>query len=162
TLSTHEETETMASQKDREKSVDLPPEGSRNPDPITAQPGPHPIETANGAAVAGAAGGMAVGSAAGRVGTGLGPARGALAGGRARAAVKDAYDRTIQLREERLKVNKPPVETGNVHVRKEVVTERKTLDVPIEREEVVVERRPVSGQATSGEIGAEEIRIPVK
>jgi len=81
---------------------------------------------------------------------------------RARGAVKDAYDRTIQLREERLKVRKTPVETGDVRVRKEVVTEQKTIDVPVEREEVVIERRPASGRATGTDFGAEEIRIPVK
>jgi len=81
---------------------------------------------------------------------------------RARAAVRDAFDRTIQLREERLKVSKTPVQTGEVSVRKEVHTEQKTITVPVEREEVVIERRPVSGHAATGDIQAEEIRIPVK
>jgi hypothetical protein len=54
----------MASKKDPEKTVDVPPRGSRNPDPITDQPGSHPVETGVGAAVGGAATGMAVGAAA--------------------------------------------------------------------------------------------------
>ena len=69
--------------------------------------------------------------------------------------------KTIRAREEQLQVNKTPVQTGEVRVRKEVHTEHQQITVPVEREEVVVERRPVSGHATSG-IKAEEIRIPVK
>ncbi|HEX4589251.1 MAG TPA: YsnF/AvaK domain-containing protein [Gemmataceae bacterium] len=81
---------------------------------------------------------------------------------KARNAVRDAYDRTIQLREERLRATKTPVQTGQVNVRKEVVTEQKTLNVPVEREEVVIEHRAVGSRAASGDIKAEEIRIPVK
>jgi uncharacterized protein (TIGR02271 family) len=71
---------------------------------------------------------------------------------------------TIQAREEQLRVSKTPVEKGEVKVRKEVHTEHKTVDVPVTREEVVIERHPVSGQAVSaGDIGAgQEIRIPVR
>ncbi|OJW15858.1 MAG: hypothetical protein BGO49_09685 [Planctomycetales bacterium 71-10] len=288
----------MATRKDPEKSVDLPPTGSRNPDPITDAPGSHPIETGIGAAVGGVATGAAIGSVAGPVGTAVGAALGAIAGGlagkgvgemidpttednwlresfpsrtyakgatyetyepaygyarecetkcegrpyhdveselkagwgetkhaaglgwdkakhavkdvfdyrgahryageaydrhggkpfaevehdlkagwgktkhaasltwdKARDAVRDAYDRTIQLREERLKVNKRPVEAGEVDIRKEVVTENKTVTVPVEREEIVIERRPASGRAAAGSIsdsGAEEIRVPVR
>ena len=76
--------------------------------------------------------------------------------------MRDAYDRTIQLREERLKVEKTPVETGEVRVGKRVVTEHKTIDVPVEREEIVIERRPGAGRAARGELTDEEIVIPVK
>jgi uncharacterized protein (TIGR02271 family) len=84
-----------------------------------------------------------------------------------------AYDRTsmaaaghtgqtMQVREEELHARKQPVQTGEVRVRKDVVTEHKTLEVPVQREEVVVERRPASGQASGCDIRAgEEIRIPV-
>jgi uncharacterized protein (TIGR02271 family) len=232
----------MSTKRNPEKKADLPPEGNRNPDPITDAPGSHPIETGIGAAIGGAASGAAVGSVAGPIGTAIGAAVGAVAGGyagkglgelidpttednwlrenfesrpyirkgetfetyhpayrygaeaearyqgtdfaevedelkrgwgtakdrgsmtwgRARDAVKDAYERTIQLREERLKVKKAPVETGEVRVGKRVVTEQKTIDVPVEREEVVIERRPASGRATGTDLGAEELRIPVK
>jgi len=81
---------------------------------------------------------------------------------RARNAARDAWDRTIQLREERLRVDKDQVETGRVNVRKEVVTEHQNISVPVEREEVVIERRPAHGQAAAGDLQAEEIRIPVK
>jgi len=70
---------------------------------------------------------------------------------------------TMKLHEEHLHAHKQPVQTGEVRVRKEVVTEHKTLDVPVQREEVVIERHGVTGQrACSSDIRAgEEIRIPV-
>jgi uncharacterized protein (TIGR02271 family) len=72
--------------------------------------------------------------------------------------------KTVQVREEELRAHKQPVETGEVRVRKEVHVEHKTLEVPVEREEVVIERRPASGRPVVGaEIReGEEIRIPVK
>jgi uncharacterized protein (TIGR02271 family) len=81
---------------------------------------------------------------------------------RSRDAVA-AGGRTIEVKEERLHAHKQPVQTGEVSVRKEVHTEHKTITVPVEREEVVIERRPVGGKATSADIRTgEEIRIPVK
>jgi len=70
--------------------------------------------------------------------------------------------RTVQLSEEQLRATKRSVEVGEVDVRKEVHTEHKTIKVPVQREEVVIERRAVSGGATGGDIRAEEIRIPTK
>jgi len=87
--------------------------------------------------------------------------------GTSRAASSRAGD-TIEVKEERLQAEKHPVETGEVRVRKEVHTETKTLGVPVEREEVVIERTPVSGRAAAGNVAAdsiregEEIRIPVR
>jgi len=74
---------------------------------------------------------------------------------------------TIRVKEEQLHAEKHPVETGEVRVRKEVHTEHKSIDVPVHREEVVIERKPVHGEvATSGTAGnlreGEEIRIPVR
>jgi uncharacterized protein (TIGR02271 family) len=75
---------------------------------------------------------------------------------------------TIELKEERLHAEKRPVETGEVTVRKDVRTETKTLEVPVQREEVVIERNPVHGRAATEGITAddiragEEIRIPVR
>ena len=238
--------------KDPEKTVDVPPYGSRNPDPLTDQPGSHPVETGIGAVIGGVASGLAVGAVGGPVGAVIGgivggAAAGGLAGkgvgelvdpttednwireymhsdttaagssarasaatatyteeqvrpayryglgsaGRyegkrfedvethlktdyeknhgtsglgwehARGAVRDAYDRTIRLHEERLKVNKQRVAAGDVTVRKEVITEEKQITVPVEREEVVIERRPATGHAATGDIRAETIRVPV-
>jgi uncharacterized protein (TIGR02271 family) len=235
--------ETHRSDKDPEKTVDLPPYGSRNPDPVTDAAGSHPIETGVGAAIGGAASGAAVGAVGGPLGAVVGAiVGGGIAGGfagkgigelidpttednwlreyynrdktraadateetyrpayrygleagtrydgrrwdevesdlrtdwdrsrgdsnlnwdQARGAVHDAFDRTIRLHEERLKVDKSPTRTGEVEVRKEVHTENKSITVPVEREEVVIVRRPAAGKAAAGDIKAEEIRIPVK
>jgi len=68
----------------------------------------------------------------------------------------------VRLHEEQLQATTQPVKTGEVNVRKEVHTEHQTIQVPVEREEVVIERRPVGEQATGAEIRSQEIRIPVK
>ncbi len=69
----------------------------------------------------------------------------------------------VQLREEQLNVNKQAVQTGQVGIRKEVVTEQQSVDVPVSREEVVIERRPASGQPSDTPIGeGETYRIPVR
>ena len=49
----------------------------------------------------------------------------------------------LRLHEERLNVNKEPVQIGEVRVEKEVVEENQVVDIPVEREEVFVERRRV-------------------
>src|SRR5262249_5978727 len=81
---------------------------------------------------------------------------------KAKPAVQDAHDRAIRLHEERLRVNKEAVNAGEVSVKKRVVKEQQKIDVPVEREEVVINRRPARGRG--GRIGeqTEEIRIPVK
>ena len=80
---------------------------------------------------------------------------------KARGAVRHAFDQTIQLREQRLHADKQRVKTGDVTVRKEVITEQKHITVPVEREEVVIERRAVQGHGVAGDIKAETLRIPV-
>jgi uncharacterized protein (TIGR02271 family) len=84
----------------------------------------------------------------------------------AEGVVRTADGRVIRLQEEHLAAHKQAVETGAVTVRKEVRTEHQQLTVPVEREEVVIERRPVTrgagAGAGAGAIKAEEIRIPVK
>lgn len=79
-------------------------------------------------------------------------------------AVADTDEaRRLRLREEQLQVNKQPVQTGEVGIRKEVVTEQQNIDVPVTREEVVIERRPTSGQVSDTPIGeGEQIRVPVR
>lgn len=56
---------------------------------------------------------------------------------------KNTDEETLRLHEERLNVNTERVQTGEVRVEKEVVEEEQVVDVPVEREEVFVERRPV-------------------
>jgi uncharacterized protein (TIGR02271 family) len=69
----------------------------------------------------------------------------------------------IQASEEELRVHKEKEQAGEVTVRKEVHTEHKTLEVPVEREEVVIERHPVSGhQPAAAPIKeGQTIRVPV-
>ena len=87
--------------KDPEKVVDLPPYGSRNPDPITDTPGSHPIETGIGAVLGGAASGMAVGALSSGplapVGAMIGAiAGGAIAGGLAGKGIGELIDPTTE------------------------------------------------------------------
>jgi uncharacterized protein (TIGR02271 family) len=69
----------------------------------------------------------------------------------------------IQLYGEVLRVHKDRVSRGEVRLRKEVITTTQTVEVPVTREELVVERVPVSGQvpATGATFESEEIRIPL-
>lgn len=70
---------------------------------------------------------------------------------------------TVELREEELRVQKEQVEAGEVRLRKEVVSEDRTIEVPVTREEVVIERKPATGGGkTGGKIDeGEEVRIPL-
>jgi uncharacterized protein (TIGR02271 family) len=81
---------------------------------------------------------------------------------RAKGAIQDEFNRRMKLREERLNVNKQRVSAGEVGVHKEVVTERKTIEVPVEREEVVITRHATAQPGRdAGPIRNEEIRVPV-
>jgi uncharacterized protein (TIGR02271 family) len=73
-------------------------------------------------------------------------------------------EQRIQLRGEMLRTYKDRVKRGEVRLRKEVVTENQTINVPVTREELVIERMPASGKANaSGEIGTDrEIRVPLE
>lgn len=74
-------------------------------------------------------------------------------------------DESIRLHEERLRVNKEEVEAGQVEVNKDVITERQEVEVPVRREEVTIERRPIDEHeagdfdATMDEEGT--IRVPL-
>jgi len=71
--------------------------------------------------------------------------------------------RSVQLREEQLNVRKERVQTGEVQLRKEIVEELRTVQVPVMREEVYVERRQViDGQYDGSPLTENEIiRIPI-
>jgi len=71
---------------------------------------------------------------------------------------------TVQLHEEELRTNKQQVQAGEVQIRKEVVTEQQSRDVPVMREEAVIERHPVERRRAEGEIGSgnETIRVPLR
>lgn len=82
---------------DREKTVDLPPKGPNNPDPLTHAAGAHPIEAGVGAALVGAASGAAVGAAGGPLGAVAGAiVGGAVAGGLLGKGVGEAIDPTAE------------------------------------------------------------------
>jgi uncharacterized protein (TIGR02271 family) len=76
-----------------------------------------------------------------------------------------AEGETLQLREEQLQARKQQVETGRVQLGKEVVEEQRTVDVPLTREEVTIERRPVERRPSDQPIGTgerETIDVPVR
>lgn len=86
--------------------------------------------------------------------------------GRGSGAGISNEEQRLQLRGEMLRTYKERVGTGEVRLRKEVVSENRSVDVPVTREEVVIERvgasdaGPVSGNI--GDIGeGQEVRIPV-
>lgn len=75
---------------------------------------------------------------------------------------KDFESQRLQLLGETLRIHKERVQRGEVKVRKEVVTERQNVEVPVTREEVVIERHPVQGrEAGNASFGEKEIRVPV-
>jgi len=82
------------------------------------------------------------------------------------ASTRDANDReTLQLREEELQARKTSVETGQVTLGKDVVEQQRTVEVPVTREEVYVDRRPVNRPAADQPIGTgtnQTIDVPVR
>jgi uncharacterized protein (TIGR02271 family) len=71
----------------------------------------------------------------------------------------------LELREEELRARTTPVETGRVTVGKEVVEEQRTLEVPVSREEVYIDRQRVDrrpADAPIGDAGRETINVPVR
>lgn len=75
-------------------------------------------------------------------------------------------DANIQLKEESLKVGKREVEYGGVRLRKIIRTETVNQPVELSREEIVIERVPVSGETTTGDMETKfddkEIYIPLR
>lgn len=77
---------------------------------------------------------------------------------------KETVDDTakLRLRKEELDIAKSRVQKGDVEIGKEIIEEVKTVDVPVEREEVVIERRTINNESSDSPITSEEtIRIPV-
>ena len=69
----------------------------------------------------------------------------------------------VRLREEQLDITKERVQVGELQLHKEVVEEQRTVYVPLTREEVYIERRPViNGKYDSSAFTEDEIiRIPI-
>ena len=81
--------------------------------------------------------------------------------------IKTQYEsekpRAVRLREEQLDITKERVQVGELQLHKEVVEEQRTVHVPLIREEVYVERRPVIDGKYDGSPFTEDeiIRIPI-
>jgi len=77
---------------------------------------------------------------------------------------RERDDRTVELREEELQARTDTVETGRVNIGKEIVEETQTLDVPVTREEVTIERHPIERRPADGGIGEGDatLRVPVR
>jgi len=90
--------------------------------------------------------------------------RGGYVDATARSAMSDRGERTVELHEEELTPVKERVQTGEVEVRKDVVSENKAMEVPVTRDEVYVERRPVDRRPADRFEGVREgetVRVPV-
>ncbi len=77
--------------------------------------------------------------------------------------LRDEDEIRVQRSEEELRTGTREREAGRVGVRKQVHTEREHVRVPTRREEVSVERVPVSegSTATEAQIGEEEVSVPL-
>jgi uncharacterized protein (TIGR02271 family) len=68
----------------------------------------------------------------------------------------------MQLREEQLIAQKEQVQAGRLRIGKQVVNEQQTLEVPVTREEILIERHPVDHRPSNTPIGGNETyRIPI-
>ncbi len=68
----------------------------------------------------------------------------------------------LVLREERLSATTRNVQAGEVTLRKNVVTEERSIDVPVTHEEVIIERHAVTGRvADNADFRDETISVPV-
>jgi uncharacterized protein (TIGR02271 family) len=79
------------------------------------------------------------------------------------ASVLDAEDiAELELLSESLHIDKEKIADGELSIRKEVITELQTIQVPVTREELVIERRTADGRSTSEVlIGQKQLRIPI-
>ncbi|QIN79533.1 DUF2382 domain-containing protein [Rubrobacter marinus] len=77
------------------------------------------------------------------------------------ADLEDEDEIRVQRSEEELRAGVREREAGQVNVRKRVRTERERIAVPKKREEVTVDRVPVDRDASPGEIGEDEVSVPV-
>ena len=68
---------------------------------------------------------------------------------------------TIERREEQLQAGTRAERAGEVRVRKDVVEEQQTVDVPVMREEVEVRSRAVDRPAEGGAFEREEVNVPL-
>jgi len=88
------------------------------------------------------------------------PARDRLAG----TTDRTTDTNTIELHEEQITPRVEQVQAGAVHVEKNVVSEQRTMDVPVTHDEVVVERHPVDRRPADQPISEQDttIEVPVR
>ena len=85
-----------------------------------------------------------------------------------RKMLSGTEEESLFLHEEQLNVHKELVQTGEININKRIVEEQQDMDVPIERDDVAVERRPVADSGNPDEeikkepyyVG-DELHIPV-
>ncbi len=65
---------------------------------------------------------------------------------------------SITLHEERATVGTERVETGRVRLRKHVVTDTETVEAPVQREEISIERTPIDGEV-GGEVSEGDVEV---
>ena len=104
------------------------------------------------------------GAAAGAAGAGAAAGERTDVADRDRAAAAEQRDANGEIirSEEQLNVDKERVESGQVRLRKYVVHETETVEVPVEREEVRVTREPISEADRAnfaGNIGEQEASV---
>ncbi|WP_206478290.1 PRC and DUF2382 domain-containing protein [Kocuria sp. KRD140] len=88
--------------------------------------------------------------------------RDAVAQDRRDVAATAGDEASVVRHEERLNVGTQEREAGHARLRKYVVTDHDTVDVPVEREEVTVERTPINdtnARVDNGTIGEEEVDV---
>jgi uncharacterized protein (TIGR02271 family) len=70
----------------------------------------------------------------------------------------------VELRQEELAARKQTIEAGRVALGTQVVEEEQSLQVPVVREEVTIERRPVAREASGEPISADDevLSVPVR
>jgi uncharacterized protein (TIGR02271 family) len=68
----------------------------------------------------------------------------------------------LKLREEKLDIYKKLIKTGEVSIRKEFITEEKTIVIPLTREELIIEKKNLEKNSSKKNNNESEvIRIPV-
>lgn len=77
-------------------------------------------------------------------------------------AEKTDAAQTLELRAERLAIDKTRVSSGAVRIGKRVITEQQSIDVPVSHDELVIERHKVADGAVGGTIGGDQtITVPL-
>lgn len=81
-----------------------------------------------------------------------------------RAAPEGDEGRRLELREEELTARKQSVQTGKLKLGTDIVSEERTMDVPVTREEVTIERHPVERRPSDRPVveSDEVISVPVR